>query len=216
MSDEEVIIIGAGPCGLSCALALKKRNINPLIIEKACIVNTIHRFPTHQTFFSSSNRLEIGDIPFITERHKPVRNDALTYYREVARRQNLRINSYEEVREVKKQENRFIVDTLTHKGKKNTYKASHVIVATGYYDTPHKMNVQGEELQKVMHYFKEAHPYYEKDLVVIGGKNSAVDAALELKKAGAHVTILYRGATYSKSIKPWILPQLDSLIKEDK
>ncbi|NPC92771.1 YpdA family putative bacillithiol disulfide reductase [Bacillus sp. WMMC1349] len=212
MKEEKVIIIGAGPCGLSTAIAMQQMGIDALIIEKGNIVNSIYHYPTHQTFFSSSNKLEIGDVAFITERHKPVRNEALTYYREVAKRKSLRINAFEKVHSVKKtDQNRFLVETS-----KNTYLASFCIVATGYYDNPNKMNIPGEDLSKVFHYFKEAHPYFDKDVVVIGGKNSSVDAAMELVKAGARVTVLYRGKQYSDSIKPWILPEFVSLVKHGK
>lgn len=210
MQEEKVIIVGGGPCGLSAAIELKEKGINPLVIEKGNIVDSIYRFPTHQTFFSTADRLEIGGVPFITENRKPVRNQALAYYREVVKRKNLRIHTYEKVEKVEKQQDGTFMVT-TEKGK---YRASFVVIATGYYDNPNYMNVPGENLPHVFHYFKEAHPYFDKDVVVIGGKNSSVDAALELYKAGARVTVLYRGSGYSSTIKPWILPEFDSLIKK--
>lgn len=210
MRREQAIIIGAGPCGLAAAIALKEININPLIIEKGNVVNAIHGYPTHQTFFSTSEKLEIGDVAFLTEQYKPNRNQALVYYREVVKRKELRINAYEEVIEVQKTEEQdFIVKT-----KKSEYLAPYIIVATGYYDHPNYMNIPGEESAKVMHYFKEAHPYFNHDVTVIGGKNSSVDAAIELVKAGARVTVLYRGSEYSSSIKPWILPEFESLVRK--
>lgn len=216
MQKEKVIIIGAGPCGLACCIALQEQGIDALIIEKGNIANAIYHYPTHQTFFSSSDKLEIGDIPFITERQKPVRNQALAYYRNVAERKQLRIHSFENVMSVKKsEEGTFLISTEKFSGEKVQYSAENVIIATGYYDQPNRMNVPGEELPHVMHYFKEGHPYYKKNVVVIGGKNSAVDAALELHKAGAIITVLYRGETYSKSIKPWILPDFDSLVRKE-
>ncbi|WML53912.1 YpdA family putative bacillithiol disulfide reductase [Neobacillus sp. PS3-12] len=209
MQKEDVIIIGAGPCGLAAAISIKKIGGNPLIIEKGNIVNAIYNYPTHQTFFSTSEKLEIGNIPFVTENYKPKRNQALVYYREVAKREHLRINAYEKVNEVQKlSDGRLKVVT-----DKAVYSASSVIIATGYYDQPNYMNVPGEDLPKVFHYFKEAHPYFDKDVCVIGGKNSSVDASLELVKAGARVTVLYRGSKYSESIKPWILPEFDSLVR---
>jgi thioredoxin reductase (NADPH) len=213
--EEKVIIIGGGPCGMSAAIELKKQGIEPLIIEKGNIVNSIYHYPTHQTFFSSSEKLEIGQIPFISERQKPVRNEALAYYRAVAEREELRINAYERVLQVTPQEQEFIVRTETKDNEKKEYKADEIIVATGYYDQPNYLGVNGEELPKVKHYFKEAHPYYKKDVVIIGGKNSAADAALELEKSGANVTVLYRGENYSKSIKPWILPQFEALVRKE-
>lgn len=212
---EHTIIIGAGPCGLSCALELQKYNIQPLIIEKGNIVHTIYRYPTHQTFFSTSRKLEIGKIPFITEKFKPVRNDALAYYRDVVRRNNIRIHPYEKAIDITKKDNLFKVITNKN-GTEKIYYAKNVIIATGYYDQPQYIGVSGESLPKVKHYFKEAHPYYGRDVVIIGGKNSAVDAALALYQANANITVLYRGASYSKSIKPWILPDFDSLVKKDK
>ncbi|MFG6114496.1 YpdA family putative bacillithiol disulfide reductase [Halobacillus sp. MO56] len=215
MQQEEVIIVGAGPCGMSAAIELKERGIEPLLIEKGNVVNSIYNYPTHQTFFSSSEKLEIGGVPFITERQKPVRNQALAYYRAVAQRKQLRVNAYERVTEVQKTGDTFTIHTKKNSGEQVTYKAKDIIIATGYYDQPNMMGIDGEELDKVMHYFKEAHPYYEKDVVVIGGKNSAVDAALELVKAGANVTVLYRGEDYSKSIKPWILPEFEALVNKE-
>lgn len=216
MVEEHTVIIGAGPCGLACAIALKEKGIEPIIIEKGSIVNSIYHFPTHQTFFSSSENLEIGEFPFVSERHKPVRNEALTYYREVVKRKNIRINTFEEVTNVIRRGDEYVLETVTNNGDKRQYKASHVIIATGYYDIPNKLSIPGETLSKVFHYFDEPHPYFGRDVVVIGGKNSAVDATIELEKAGAHVTVLYRGGSYSKSVKPWILPQFDSLVRHGK
>ncbi|HLS60373.1 MAG TPA: YpdA family putative bacillithiol disulfide reductase [Virgibacillus sp.] len=215
MQIENTIIIGAGPCGLSCALELKKQGIDPLIIEKGNVVNTLYQFPTHQVFFSSSDKLEIGGVPFISPQKKPYRNEALTYYREIALRHQLRIQAFEKVIEVTKSGHVFYIQTENNHAEKKSYQATHIIMATGYYDQPNYLNIPGEELSKVSHYFKEAHPYFNQEVVVIGGKNSAVDAALELHKAGASVTVLYRGSYYSKSIKPWILPEFDSLIKSE-
>ncbi|WP_374723478.1 YpdA family putative bacillithiol disulfide reductase [Calidifontibacillus erzurumensis] len=215
MNKEEVIIVGGGPCGLAAAIALQEKGIKALVIEKGNIVNAVYEFPTHQTFFSTSENLEIGDVPFVTENRKPTRNQALSYYREVVKRKNLRVNTFERVELIEKlAEQKFIVKTTKRDGKKMTYECENVVIATGYYDNPNYMNVPGEDLPKVMHYFKEAHPYFRTDVVIIGGKNSAVDAALELHKAGANsITVLYRGDSFSQSIKPWILPEFESLIR---
>ncbi|MFB4166345.1 YpdA family putative bacillithiol disulfide reductase [Virgibacillus sp. JSM 102003] len=215
MQKEKTIIIGGGPCGMSCAIELQNHGIKPLIIEKENVVNTIYNFPTHQTFFSSSEKLEIGNVPFITEKQKPVRNQALAYYRAVAERKQLRINTFEKVVEINPGKDKIQLQTEKNTGERLEYQADNLIIATGYYDQPNKIGIPGEELPKVMHYFKESHPYFNKDVVVIGGKNSAVDATLELHKAGAKVTVLYRGDTYSKSIKPWILPEFDALVRKD-
>lgn len=209
MKTEECIIVGGGPCGLSAAIALKEIGKTPLVIEKGNIVNAIYEYPTHQTFFSSSEKLAIGDVPFIIEGRKPQRNQALVYYREVVKRKKLRINRFEQVNKVEKQKSG-LFHVHTSKG---AYETPYVIVATGYYDHPNYLNIPGEELGHVFHYFKEAHPFFDTDTVVIGGKNSAVDAALELHKAGARVTVVYRGSEYSSSVKPWILPEFDSLVR---
>ncbi|SFC44425.1 thioredoxin reductase (NADPH) [Bacillus sp. OV322] len=209
MNIEDVIIIGGGPCGLAAAIALEDAGIKALVIEKGNIVNAIYNYPTHQTFFSSSEKLEIGDIAFITENRKPVRNQALAYYREVVKRKNLRIHSFEHAESIKKQNNgTFLVQTS-----KQQYQANKIVVATGYYDNPNYMCIPGEDLPKVHHYFKEGHPFFNQDVLVIGGKNSSIDAALELVKAGARVTVIYRGLEYSPSIKPWILPEFEALVR---
>lgn len=210
MKEEQIIIVGGGPCGLAASIALQHAGYSPLVIEKGNIVHSLYRYPTHQTFFSTSDRLEIGGVPFISERRKPKRNEALVYYREVVTRKQVRVQTFEKVEQVtKQQDGTFLVQTT-----KGTYRAKYVIIATGYYDHPNYMNVPGENLPKVTHYFKEGHPYYNTDCAVIGGKNSSVDAALELVKAGARVTVLYRGSAYSPSIKPWILPEFDALVRQ--
>ncbi len=211
MQEYESLIIGGGPCGLSAAIEQKRKGINAVVIEKGNVVDAIYHYPTHQTFFSSSDKLGIGDVPFIVEDLKPKRNQALVYYREVVKHHQLDVRTFEEVLAVKKVDNRFLVSTT-----KQTYKVRFLTIATGYYGQPNELEVQGQELSKVMHYFKEAHPYFNQDVVIIGGKNSAVDAAIELEKAGANVTVLYRRSEYSKSIKPWILPNFESLAKHEK
>ena len=208
MQQVDAIIIGGGPCGLSAAIELQNIGLNPIVIEKGNVVNAIYNYPTHQTFFSTSEKLAIGDVPFIIEERKPKRNQALVYYREVVKAKNVQVNRFETVYSVEKVEERFIVKTS-----KTTYETPYVVVATGYYDQPNELGVEGEHLPHVYHYFKEAHPYFDTDVVIIGGKNSAVDAALELNKAGARVTVVYRGSEYSTSVKPWILPEFDALIR---
>ncbi|HSP22203.1 MAG TPA: YpdA family putative bacillithiol disulfide reductase [Planococcus sp. (in: firmicutes)] len=207
MIKTDVVIIGGGPCGLAAAIDIKKIGLDPIVIEKGNIVNAIYNYPTHQTFFSSSEKLSIGDIPFITEDRKAKRNQALVYYREVVKRSGISVRPFETVLAVEKKE-QFIVTTS-----KETYSAKYVIAATGYYDNPNKLVVEGADLPKVMHYFKEGHPYFDQAVLVIGGKNSAVDAALELHKAGSRVTVSYYGTSYSKSIKPWILPEFEGLVR---
>lgn len=218
MQKEHTIIIGGGPCGLATAIALQEKGIDALVIEKGNIVDTIYQFPTHQTFFSSADKLEIGNIPFTTSAIKPVRNDALAYYREVVKRKQLRVQSYENVFDIVPLEENdgFTIHSRHADGEMHMYDTKHVVIATGYYDQPRLLGVLGENIPNVMHYFKEAHPYFNTDVVIIGGKNSAVDAALELHHAGANVTVLYRGESYSSSIKPWILPNFRSLVEAEK
>ncbi|MDE4086480.1 YpdA family putative bacillithiol disulfide reductase [Planococcus maritimus] len=208
MEHADVIIVGGGPCGLSAAIEIQRMGLHPIILEKGNIVNAIYHYPTHQTFFSSSEKLSIGDVPFITEDRKPKRNQALVYYREVVKRHALDVRAFETALSIEQSDGFYIKTT------KNDYKARYVVVATGYYDHPNKLAVPGADLPKVMHYFKEGHPYFDRDVLVIGGKNSAVDAALELHKAGSRVTVSYHGTSYSKSVKPWILPEFDGLVRQ--
>lgn len=209
MQKVDAIIVGGGPCGLSAAIELQNIGLNPIVIEKGNVVNAIYNYPTHQTFFSTSEKLAIGDVPFIIEERKPKRNQALVYYREVVKAKNIQINRFEMVKSVDKIKNHFIVKT-----DKEIYETPYVVVATGYYDHPNYLQVEGEQLPKVHHYFKEAHEFFDLNVLVIGGKNSAIDAALELNKAGAHVTVVYRGSDYSPSIKPWVLPEFLGLVRD--
>ncbi|QGG50787.1 YpdA family putative bacillithiol disulfide reductase [Lysinibacillus pakistanensis] len=208
MQQADAIIVGGGPCGLAAAIALQNIGLQPIVIEKGNIVNSIYNYPTHQTFFSTSERLAIGDVPFIIEGRKPKRNQALVYYREVVRLKNIQVNRFEKVNSVKKKDALFTVTT-----DKEVYKTPYVVIATGYYDHPNYLKIKGEQLPKVFHYFKEGHEFFDTDVLVIGGKNSAVDAALELNKAGARVTVVYRGNEYSPSIKPWVLPEFDGVVR---
>lgn len=208
MQQADAIIVGGGPCGLAAAIALQNIGLQPIVIEKGNIVNAIYHYPTHQTFFSTSERLAIGDVPFIIEGRKPKRNQALVYYREVVRLKNIQVNRFEKVQSVVKNNDLFTVTS-----DKDTYITPYVVIATGYYDHPNYLNIKGEQLPKVFHYFKEGHEFFDTDVLVIGGKNSAIDAALELNKAGARVTVAYRGSEYSPSIKPWVLPEFEGVVK---
>lgn len=213
---EQVIVIGAGPCGLSTALELKKNGMNPLILEKGCIVNSIYGFPTYMRFFSTPELLEIGEVPFLVSGEKPTRQEALNYYREVACRNGLRIQCGYKVEKVIKEEKGFLIEAVNRKGETETFLTENVVFATGYYDNPNLMGVPGENLAKVSHYYKEAHPYQGMKVAVIGGKNSAVEAAMELERVGAEVTWIYRGETFSSSIKSWILPIFQSVLNKEK
>jgi thioredoxin reductase (NADPH) len=199
---------------LAAAVALQNKGMTYCVIEKGNVVNTIYNYPTHQTFFSTSEKLEIGGFPFVHEQRKPKRIHALTYYREVVKRNNLKLRTFEKAVSVEKNnEGTFSVRTLNRKNEETNYEAKYVIIATGYYDNPNLMNIKGEDLPHVYHYFHEGHPYYNLDVAVIGGKNSAIDAALELQKAGARPHVFYRGSEYSPSIKPWVLPEFEACVK---
>ncbi|MGE7091913.1 YpdA family putative bacillithiol disulfide reductase [Lysinibacillus sp. NPDC048646] len=208
MQQVDAIIVGGGPCGLAAAISLQNIGLQPIVIEKGNIVNAIYNYPTHQTFFSTSERLAISDVPFIIEGRKPKRNQALVYYREVVRLKNIQVNRFETVGSVVKNGEVFTVTT-----DKNVYETPYVVIATGYYDHPNFLDIPGEELPIVFHYFKEGHEFFDTDVLIIGGKNSAVDAALELNKAGARVTVIYRGSEYSPSIKPWVLPEFEGVVR---
>ncbi|QOW11714.1 YpdA family putative bacillithiol disulfide reductase [Kaistella flava (ex Peng et al. 2021)] len=204
----DVIIIGGGPIGLNCALEAEKAGLSYLVIEKGTIVNSLYNYPLYMTFFSTADKLEIADIPFISTAPKPGRRDALEYYQGISRQRNININLYEEVLKVTKQEN-FLVETT-----KDKYHAKKVIISTGFYDIPNVMNVKGEDLPKVKHYYSEPYPYANQKIAVIGSSNSAVDAALETYRKGAEVTMIIRHSEISKSVKYWVKPDIENRIKE--
>lgn len=203
-----VTIIGAGPIGLATAIALKKKGIKAKIIERGCVVNSIYNYPKDMTFFSTSERLEIGSVPFISHGPKPTRREALEYYRRAAESYDLDIHVYEEVQTIEGEDGNFTVTT-----DKDNYKTDKVVVATGFYDIPKKMNIPGEELDKVSHYYDEAHPYAWQDVLIIGGGNSAVDAALETYRTNANVTLAVRYDTIKESVKYWVKPDIENRIK---
>lgn len=206
-----VIIIGAGPIGLATAIELQRRNIPSKIIERGCLVNSIFNYPKDMTFFSTSERLEIGDIPFISHNSKPTRREALEYYRRAAESYDLDIHLYEEVQQVDGEDGDFTVKT-----NKDSYQASKVVVATGFYDIPRMMNIPGEELDKVRHYYDEAHAYAWQNVLIIGGGNSAVDAALETYRSHANVTLVVRKPHIKESVKYWVKPDIENRIKNNE
>lgn len=213
--QEHTIIIGAGPCGIAAAIELQRVGITPLIIEKKNIVHSISQYPTYMTFFSSPENLEIGDIPFTTVAEKPTRIEAINYYRIAAQRHNVRVQAYTTVKEINKAaDGQFSVLTVDEYENEQRYMAKHVVIATGYFDQPNMLNIQGEHLSKVTHFFKEAHPYAGQHVAIIGGSNSAIDAALELERVGAHVTVIYRKPSYATNIKPWVLPTFEAKVKQ--
>ena len=210
---HDLIIIGAGPTGLACAIEAETRGLDYLVIEKGCIVNSIRNFPLQMTFFTTPELLEIGGLPFVTPYQKPTRLEALKYYRRVADSYGLKLHLYETVLAVEGRDDNFQVRTKTRDRQSRCYRTRKIVLATGYYDIPNFLNVPGEDLPKVTHYYKEAHPYYGMDVAVIGGKNSAAVAALDLYRAGARVTLIHRGSRLSSSIKYWIKPDIENRIK---
>ena len=204
-----VIIIGSGPIGLATAIELKKKGVPTRIIERGCLVDSIYNYPINMTFFSTSERLEIGNIPFISHGPKPTRKEALEYYRRVAEHYELEINLYETVEYVEGSDGDFSVTT-----DKGTYPAKKVVVATGFYGQENKMNVPGEELPKVLHYYDEPHRYAWQNVLIVGGGNSAVDAALETWRTGANVTMVVKYPELKNSIKYWVKPDIENRIKE--
>lgn len=204
----KVLIVGGGPIGIACALEAQKNNLSHLIIEKGCIANSIFNYPLHMHFFSTSEKLEIDNIPFICKEPKPQRNEALEYYRRIVTANNLNIHLYEEVLTVTKAEH-FTVTTL-----KGVYEAEHIIIATGFYDIPKLMDVPGENLKKVSHYYTEPHLYVRQKVAVIGASNSSVDAALECYRKGANVTMIVRKEAIGERVKYWVKPDIENRIKE--
>lgn len=209
MSHFSIIIVGGGPIGLACGLEAQKAGIDYLILEKGCLVNSLYHYPVNMTFFSTSERLEIGGVPFVSNNAKPTRPEALEYYRRVATSHALNIRLYEAVVTVNKKANKFNITTTN-----TSYTADHVIIATGFYDIPYLLNVPGESLSKVTHYYKEPHPYAFQKVLVVGAMNSAVDAALETWRKGAAVTMVVRGADIGERVKYWVRPDIINRIKE--
>ncbi|WP_047545584.1 YpdA family putative bacillithiol disulfide reductase [Psychroserpens sp. Hel_I_66] len=209
MIKLDVLIIGAGPIGIACALECKKRNWDYAVIEKGALTNSLFNYPLNMTFFSTSEKLEIDDVPFISNNPKPTRNEALEYYRRVTTSNQLKINLYETIISVEKTEDHFKVTS-----NKKEYKAQKVIISTGFYDIPNMLNVSGEDLPKVMHYYKEAHPFTLQDVAVIGASNSSVDAALEIYRKGGNVTMVIRGESIGERVKYWVRPDIINRIEE--
>lgn len=209
MTNVDVLIIGGGPIGLACGIACQKNGLTHQIIEKGALVNSIYHYPVNMTFFSTSDRLEIGDVPFISHNPKPTRQEALEYYRRVALHWKLNISLFDEVRRVERLTEGFSVHTA-----KSDYQAKYVIIATGFYDIPNLLNIPGESLDKVHHYYRDPHIYFGQKIVVVGAANSAVDVAMETWRKGADVTMVIRDQQIRESVKYWIRPDIENRINE--
>jgi thioredoxin reductase (NADPH) len=209
MEIKDVLIIGAGPIGLACGIEAKKAGLSYAILEKGCLVNSLYNYPVNMTFFSTSDRLEIGGVPFISIHAKPARAEALEYYRRVCSSYELDVRLYEKVKEVTNHNGSFQLKTL-----KGIYQAKAIILALGFYDLPYLLNVPGENLPKVKHYYDEPHPYYKQKVIIVGAANSAVDAALETWRKGADVIMVIREASLRESVKYWVKPDIENRIAE--
>ncbi len=209
----DFLVIGAGPTGLACAIEAQKSGFRTVLVEKGCLCNSLFHYPAHMTFFTTSELLEIGGIPFPSVNAKPTRNEALEYYRQVAAFYKLDVRQYHRVEKVTGADGNFTVHTVDRFGRAGAMHARKLAIATGYYDLPNWMGVPGENLSKVRHYYNDPHPYYGLDIAVIGGKNSAAIAALELWRHGARVTLIHRGAELHRHVKYWIKPDIENRIK---
>ncbi len=205
----DLVIIGGGPIGLACGLEAKKRNLSYIIIEKGALVNSLYHYPANMTFFSTSEKLEIDGIPFISKNAKPTKQEALEYYRRVATSNDLNISLFESVENVDKLKKTFRIKTS-----KGDYKAKNIIIATGFYDIPNTLNVSGEDLDKVYHYYNDPHYFVNQDVIVVGASNSAVDAALEIYRKGGRVTMIVRGNDIGERVKYWVRPDIKNRINE--
>jgi bacillithiol disulfide reductase len=212
----DAVIVGAGPTGLACGIELKRRGLSAVLIDKGCVVNSLYHYPPNMVFFTTPELLEIGDIPMTALNEKPVRAEALKYYRRVADHYGLDIRQYQRVERVTGEDGAFLTHATDRLGCPQRYESRKVILSMGYYDVPNKLNVPGEELPKVIHYYKEAHPYYNHDVLVVGAKNSAAIAALELWWTGARVTLVHRGDAIHSNVKYWIKPNIENRIKNSE
>jgi len=211
--EYDALVVGAGPTGLACGIELQRRGLKTVLIEKGCVVNSIYNYPTNLVFFTTPELLEIGDIPMTSLGEKPGRTEALKYYRRVADHYKLDIHQYERVSGISGSEGAFQICTTDRLNQPLVYGARQIILATGYYDIPNLLGVPGEHLEKVLHYYKEAHAYYNQDVIVVGAKNSAAIAALELHWNQARVTLVHRGDAISDRVKYWIKPNIENRIK---
>ena len=209
----DLVVIGAGPTGLACAIEAQKVGLRAVNVDKGCLVNSLYNYPANMVFFTTPELLEIGDIPFTTAHQKPTRSEALEYYRKVTEHYHLDVRQYENVEKVSGADGDFVIDALDRSSNARHYHAKKVVIATGFYDLPNVLGIPGENLSKVVHYYGEPHPYFDADVLVIGGRNSAAIAALELWRHGARVTLVHRGPAIHKNVKYWIKPDIENRIK---
>ncbi len=212
-SSSDVLVVGAGPTGLACAIEAQKAGFKALLVDKGCLVNSIYHYPNNMVFFTTPELLEIGDIPFTTALAKPTRLEALEYYRRVTEHYRLHVRQYEWVKTITGGDGKFRVTTTDRHNAIHDYRARKIVVATGYYDLANRIGIPGEDLDKVFHYYREPHPYYDADVVVIGGKNSAAEAALDLWRHGARVTLVHREPQMHHHVKYWVRPDIENRIK---
>jgi thioredoxin reductase (NADPH) len=213
MTTYDIICIGAGPTGLACAIEAKRAGMNPLVIDKGCLCNSIFHYPVNMVFFTTPELLEIGDLPLVSAAEKPVRTEALKYYRKAAEHFQLELRLFERVLRVSGHDGNFTVVTQTEKGTEQRYNGKKISVATGYYDLPNIMSIPGEDLPHVSHYYTEPYEFWNQDVLVIGGKNSAAEAALDLYRNGARVTLVHRKAELGSTIKYWVRPDIENRVK---
>lgn len=216
MTTYDIICIGAGPTGLACAIEAKRAGMKPLVIDKGCLCNSIYHYPVNMVFFTTPELLEIGDLPLVCAAEKPVRVEALKYYRKAAEHFGLEMRLYERVERVDGNDGKFTVVTRTESGSEEKYQGMKIAIATGYYDLPNFLGVPGEDLPHVSHYYGEPHSFWNQDVVVIGGKNSAAEAALDLFRNGARVTLVHRQAVLGQSIKYWVRPDIENRIRANE
>jgi thioredoxin reductase (NADPH) len=209
----DLLVIGAGPTGLACAIEAQRAGFSALLVDKGCLCNSLFHYPANMTFFTTPELLEIGNMPFSSPNQKPNRSEALEYYRKVAEHYALNVRQYENVEQVDGRDGNFTVHTADRFGRMSQYRARKLVVATGYYDLPNYLGIPGEDLSKVKHYYHEPHPFYGLEVLVIGGKNSAAIAALDLWRHGANVTLVHRGPEMHRHVKYWILPDINNRIK---
>ena len=214
MAEIDLLIVGAGPCGLAAAISAQRAGLRALVLEAEAVVSTIAGYPTYARFFSTAEKLGIGGLPFVIATEKPTRRDALAYYREAVKHFEIPVRQYERVTAIMGSSGRFEVHSLTRGGTERRMQAAAVVVATGYFGSPNRLGVPGEELPHVRHVYKEGHEAFQQDAVVVGGGNSAAEAALELWRCGARVTLVHFGPTFDMRIKPWVLPDFVNRVKE--